>query len=139
MDDLDTASGVPAPAARGLAESVPPAPPTTSSDVGDSARRRTFYHLLTNTLVVSVINYTVWFAVTFYVYLQTRSVFATGVIAGIFLALTALYGIWFGSLVDHHKKKQVMIGSTVASLIVYGVSLGVYLASWAPRPASRSW
>jgi len=26
-----------------------------------------------NTLLVSVINFTVWFAITFYVYLQTRS------------------------------------------------------------------
>jgi len=43
--------------------------------------RRTFYQLLINTLLVSVINFTVWFAITFYVYLQTRSVFATGVVA----------------------------------------------------------
>ena len=47
--------------------------------------QRTFLHLLVNTLVVSVINFTVWFAVTFWVYLETRSVFATGVVSGIFL------------------------------------------------------
>ena len=41
-----------------------------------------FLGLLGNVLVVSVINFTVWFAITFYVYLQTRSVFATGLIAG---------------------------------------------------------
>ena len=40
--------------------------------------QRTFLHLLLNTLVVSVMNFTVWFAVTFWVYLETRSVFATG-------------------------------------------------------------
>ena len=48
--------------------------------------RNTFRHALANTLVASVVNYTVWFAVTFWVYLETHSVFATGVIAGIFLA-----------------------------------------------------
>ena len=40
--------------------------------------QRTFLHLLLSTLVVSVINFTVWFAVTFWVYLETKSVFATG-------------------------------------------------------------
>ena len=50
---------------------------------------RTFLHLLLSTLVVSVMNFTVWFAVTFWVYLETRSVFATGLIAGIFLVSIA--------------------------------------------------
>ena len=48
-----------------------------------SGTRRAFHHLLINTLVASVVNFTVWFAVTFWVYLETRSVFATGVISGI--------------------------------------------------------
>ena len=77
--------------------------------------RKTFYQLLINTLLVSVINFTVWFAITFYVYLQTRSVFATGVVAGIFLVMTAVTGIWFGSLVDHYAKKTVMQVSAAAS------------------------
>ena len=55
--------------------------------------RNTFRHALANTLVASVVNYTVWFAVTFWVYLETHSVFATGVIAGIFLTFTALSGM----------------------------------------------
>ncbi|WP_422770359.1 MFS transporter [Plantactinospora sp. WMMC1484] len=88
--------------------------------------RKTFYQLLVNTLLVSVINFTVWFAITFYVYLQTRSVFATGVVSGIFLVLTALTGIWFGSLVDHHSKKTVMQASAAVSLTLYAVALAVY-------------
>ena len=43
-------------------------------------------------LTVSVMNFTVWFAVTFWVYLETQSVFATGMIAGIFLVAIALDG-----------------------------------------------
>ena len=39
---------------------------------------RTFHRLLANTLLVSVTNFTAWFAITFFVYLETRSVFATG-------------------------------------------------------------
>ena len=41
-----------------------------------------------------MINFTVWFAITFYVYLQTRSVFATGVVSGIFLVMTAMTGMF---------------------------------------------
>ena len=48
----------------------------------DAPYMRTFFSLLVNTLLVSLINFTVWFAITFYVFLQTRSVFATGWIAG---------------------------------------------------------
>jgi MFS transporter, DHA3 family, multidrug efflux protein len=85
-----------------------------------------FYHLLANTLVIGVTHFTVWFAVTFWVYLETRSVFATGVIAGVYLALTAACGVWFGSLVDHHRKKTMMIVSTVASLGLYALAAAVY-------------
>ena len=90
-----------------------------------SGSQRTFLHVLLNTLVVSVINFTLWFAVTFWIYLETRSVFATGMIAGIFLVATALTGIWFGSLVDHHPKKTVLQVSAVVSLVLYAVSFAV--------------
>lgn len=89
----------------------------------------TFYQLLANTLVVSVINFTVWFAITFYVYLETRSVFATAIIAGIFLVLTAVSGFWFGSIVDHYKKKQAMLLSSLSSLLLYIVCFAVYLSA----------
>ncbi|CAM3595423.1 MFS transporter [Kibdelosporangium persicum] len=90
---------------------------------------RTFLRLLCNTLLVSVTNYTVWFAITFYVYLETRSVFATGVLAGLFLVMTAATGIWFGSLVDHHDKKTMMLLSGIGSLVFYAISFVVYLSA----------
>jgi MFS transporter, DHA3 family, multidrug efflux protein len=82
-----------------------------------------FHHLLANNLVANITNFTVWFAVTFWVFLETRSVFATGMIAGIYLTLTAALGIWFGSLVDHHRKKSVMMGSSAVSLVLYAACL----------------
>src|SRR5918997_3888294 len=88
--------------------------------------RKTFYQLLINTLLVSVINFTVWFAITFWVYLETRSVFATGVVAGIFLVMTAVTGIWFGSLVDHHSKKTMMQASAAVSAALYAAAFAVY-------------
>ncbi len=89
-------------------------------------RHRTFLHLLISTLLVSVINFTVWFAITFWVFLQTRSVLATGMVAGIFLIATSATGIWFGSLVDHYRKKAVMQASTLASLGLYVVAFLIY-------------
>ncbi|GAB3314939.1 MFS transporter [Geodermatophilus aquaeductus] len=92
-----------------------------------SGPERVFAHLLVNNLLVSVVNYTVWFAVTFWVFLETGSVFATGMIAGIFLVATAATGIWFGSLVDHHRKHVVLQASAAASTALYGLALAVYL------------
>ena len=89
--------------------------------------QRIFLHVLLNTLVVSVTNFTLWFAVTFWVFLETRSVFATGMIGGIFLVFTTLTGIWLGSLVDHHPKKTVLQASAAFSLVLYVASLAVYL------------
>lgn len=90
---------------------------------------RTFYHLLANTTVAGVINFTVWFAITFFVFLQTRSVFATGMISGIYLVLTAATGIWFGSIVDHQKKKTAMILSSIGSLVLYVICFVVYVSA----------
>ncbi len=88
-----------------------------------------FYQLLANTLLASVINFTVWFAITFYVFLQTRSVFATGMISGIYLVMTAASGIWFGSLVDNYKKKRVMLISSAVSACMFLMSFLVYIGA----------
>lgn len=85
-----------------------------------------FHQILVNNLIANIVNFTVWFALTFWIFLETRSVFATGMIAGIYLVLTAGFAIWFGSLVDHHRKKAVMAGSSVASLVLYTASWAVY-------------
>jgi len=95
----------------------------------ETAGRRVFHHALVNTLVASVVNFTVWFAVTFWVYLETRSVFATGVISGIYLVFTSASGVWFGGLVDRYPKRAVMLGSSAVSLVLYGVALAVYLSA----------
>ena len=94
-----------------------------------SGTQRVFAHVLVSSLVVSVVNSTLWFAVTFWVYLETRSVLATGLIGGIFLVATASTGVWFGSLVDHHRKQQVMQWSAAASFTLYAACLGLYLTT----------
>lgn len=84
-----------------------------------------FHQILGNNLIANITNYTVWFALTFWVYLETRSVFATGMIAGVYLVFTAAFGFWFGSLVDHNPKKLAMLGSSVASAAFYTLSLAM--------------
>ncbi|HTO27826.1 MAG TPA: MFS transporter, partial [Devosia sp.] len=84
-----------------------------------------FHQILANNLVANITNFTVWFALTFWVYLETRSVFATGMIAGVYLIFTAAFGIWLGSLVDHNAKKLVMMGSSVVSAVFYTLSLAM--------------
>ena len=120
----------PATAAPAAPEEDPVPDPRADLPAGPAdERRRAFRHALVNTLVSSVVNFTVWFAVTFWVYLQTRSVFATGVISGIYLVLTAASGVWFGALVDRHPKRAVMLGSSAVSLLLYAAGLAVYLVA----------
>lgn len=111
-------------------------------DFGDPTVR-TFAQLLVNVLLVSFINFTVWFALTFFVYLRTRSVFATGMIAGIFLVAMAGTGVWFGSIVDHHRKKTVMQASALVSLAIYTIGLVFYLVTpaeeWRDPASVRLW
>lgn len=91
--------------------------------------QKTFYHILANTLISGVTNFTVWFGITFFTYLETKSVMATGIISGIFLVSTAISGFWFGSLVDHNKKKKIMTASTIASFVAYVVAFLIYTLS----------
>ena len=90
---------------------------------------KTFYQILGNTLLANVTNMTVWFAMIFFIYLETHSVTATSVVSGIYLVATATSGIWFGSLVDHNKKKNVMLLSGFISLIIYAIGFVVYISA----------
>ncbi|WP_084486925.1 MFS transporter [Nocardia sienata] len=120
----------------------PAVEPAARLDFGDPTVR-TFAQLLVNVLLVSFINFTVWFGITFFVYLQTRSVFATGMIAGLFLVAMAGTGVWFGSIVDHHRKKSVMQVSALISLGIYAVALVYYSITpaeeWRDPASVRLW
>ncbi|MGV3651986.1 MAG: MFS transporter [Devosia sp.] len=94
-----------------------------------------FHQVLGNTLVANITNFTVWFAITFWVYIETQSVFATGTIAGIYLVFTAGLGFWLGSIVDHNPKLKVMAGSSVVSFGFYALALLLLLV--APANAFR--
>jgi DHA3 family multidrug efflux protein-like MFS transporter len=87
---------------------------------------RIFHALLANSTVAFVTNTFVWFAITFWVYLETRSVIATSVMAGIYTGTVAVSGFFLGSLVDRFNKRMVMLLSSLCSLLLYGIAAGIY-------------
>ena len=90
--------------------------------------KRTFNLLLANTLIASVTNAFVWFTVTFWIFLETRSVLATSYVAGIFAVATMVSSLFFGTFVDHNRKKFVMVCSSIASLIFYTLGASLYFS-----------
>lgn len=88
---------------------------------------RAFHLVLGNTLVANVTSSYLWFALTFWAYLETRSVMATAIIGGGFMLFTAAFGTWFGTLVDRHRKKQVIVLSSTITLVTYASSAGLWL------------
>ncbi|HVI69420.1 MAG TPA: MFS transporter [Magnetospirillaceae bacterium] len=89
---------------------------------------KTFHQLLLNTLLALTTNNFVWFAMIFWVYLETRSVLATAVMGGSFMLMSAFSGLFFGHLVDHHKKKTVMMVSSLISLAGFSLATILYFA-----------
>ncbi len=90
---------------------------------------RVFHFLLGNSLVATTTNNFVWFALVFWVFLETQSVMATSLISGMFVLVTAAGGFYFGSLVDRYRKKTALLLSSALSLIFYLIGLGIYLTT----------
>ncbi|MGY4856388.1 MFS transporter [Cryobacterium sp. AP23] len=87
---------------------------------------RTFAQVLVNTAVANVTTSFLWFALTFWVYLETRSVLATGIIGGAYMLLVAIFSMAFGTIVDRHRKHLVMVFAGAVTLIAFSVSGGLY-------------
>ncbi|WP_157416588.1 MFS transporter [Agromyces allii] len=88
---------------------------------------RTFLQVLVNTAIANVTTSFLWFALTFWVYLETRSVLATGIIGGAYMLLIAFFAMLFGSIVDRHRKLQVMIFSSFVTLGAFVIAGVLYL------------
>src|SRR5512134_1768502 len=90
---------------------------------------KTFHVTLVNSMVAFITNNFVWFAVTFWVYLETRSVIATSVMAGVFTLTIAFSGFLLGSLVDRYPKKNVMLLSSFVSLGLYAIAGFIFVTT----------
>ncbi len=80
---------------------------------------KNFTQVLTNTLIANVTTSFLWFALTFWAYLETQSVIATGVVGGVYMLLVAVSSLYFGTLVDQHRKKKIMVVSSIFTLATY--------------------
>lgn len=87
-----------------------------------------FHRVLVNTLIANVTTSYLWFALTFWAYLQTKSVLATAIIGGSYMLLLAVLALWFGVLVDRHKKWTVMAVSSVVTLVAYLAAGAIYVS-----------
>ncbi len=92
------------------------------------ATMRSFRQVLANTLVANVTTSYLWFALTFWAYLETENVLATSIIGGSYMLLVAVFGIVFGAIVDHMKKKAVMVLSSAITLAAYLLAGALFLA-----------
>lgn len=97
---------------------APPAPPTNGT--------RTFVQVLINTAVANITTSYLWFALTFWVYLETRSVLATGIIGGAYMLFVALFGMVFGSIVDRHRKHRAMVFASTVTLAAFAIAGVIY-------------
>jgi DHA3 family multidrug efflux protein-like MFS transporter len=89
---------------------------------------RTFLHVLVNTAVANVTTSFVWFGLTFWIYVETRNVIATGVIGASYMLFISIFSMFFGTLVDRFRKKAVMVWATVAALAVFTLDTAFFFA-----------
>jgi len=96
-----------------------------------TAARTAFANVLVNTLIANVTTSFLWFALTFWVYIETQSVLATGIIGGAYMLFVAFFAMVFGTIVDRHRKHAVMLLSSVVSAAAFAAAGVLYL--WQPE------
>jgi DHA3 family multidrug efflux protein-like MFS transporter len=105
-------------------DTVPPDPAKTCSD--GPAFPSAFRKLMVNSLVSGVTSTFLWFALTFWVYLETRSVVTTGVIAGTFSLVSAIVGPLIGTFVDHHRKHTSLLLTSTIAVTSFGLATAIF-------------
>ena len=83
---------------------------------------KNFHKVLLNTLIANVTSSYLWFALTFWVYLETKNVMATAIVGGAYMFLVAMLSLVFGVIVDHNRKKDVMVYSSLITFTAYGLA-----------------
>lgn len=127
-----TTSRPPFEAALPMREEEAPDLPAARSQNPEVPRQgqRSFLHILANTAVANLTTSYLWFALTFWVYLETENVMATGIIGGAFMLLIAGFSMIFGTIVDNHRKKSVFVFSALITAVAFALAGLIYL--WLP-------
>lgn len=80
-------------------------------------------------MIATVTNAFVWFALTFWAFLETQSVLVTSLIAGTFAVANVLFAFVFGSIVDRYRKWTAMLISSAASLVWFSLGTLLYFTT----------
>ena len=94
---------------------------------------RTFHQILVNTLLANITTSMVWFGLTFWAYLETRSVLVTSVLGGGYMLLIAVLSVPFGTLIDRVRKKTAMVVATAATTGAFAIAAVMFLLIPADR------
>lgn len=87
---------------------------------------RIFLNVLVNTAIANLTTSFLWFALTFWIYAETRNVIATGVIGASYMLFVSVFSLFFGTIVDRFPKKVVMVRATVTALVVFTLDIGFF-------------
>ena len=88
---------------------------------------RTFHHILINTAVANITTSYLWWALTFWAYLETRNVLVTGIVGGAYMLLVSFSSVFFGTVVDHRRKLAVMRLSTTLTFTAFTGAGAIFL------------
>lgn len=85
-----------------------------------------FIRVLINAAVANTAAFFLWSAVAFWLYLETRSVLILSILSGTYMVLVTLTSMAFGTLVDKHRKKRVMLTASTASVVLFTVATAAF-------------
>lgn len=88
-----------------------------------------FLHLLSNIAVANTATYFLWSAFSFWIYLETQSVLVLSVLSGMYMLLVTLSSMFFGTMVDRHRKKQVIMWASVVTMAFLLMAAAVFFVS----------
>jgi len=88
-----------------------------------------FLQVLINVAVANTSAYLLWSAFSFWIYLETKSVLVLSVLSGTYMLLVTISSMLFGTIVDKHKKKKVMMGASVSTMVFLLLASAIFLFS----------
>jgi MFS family permease len=92
-----------------------------------------FVRVLLNISVANTSTYLLWSAFSFWIYLETRSVLVLSVLSGTYILLVTLSSMFFGTIVDKHKKKRVIAGASVVTMALLLMASAIFFSLPFPK------
>lgn len=83
---------------------------------------RRFLQILINVAIGNTSAYFLWSAFSFWIYLTTKSVLTLSILNGTYMLLVTFSSMFFGTIVDKHKKKHVLTTASIIAVVLLFVS-----------------